>query len=225
MGILQNNKVERDEKVIDFTLANSNNLLLIFTRNPELGKGKRRLAVTVGDQAALDIYQFLLNHTVKITSHLYAEKLVYYSEEIWEKDIWDTSKYGKKLQQGSDLGARMANAFQDGFENEFQKIIVIGSDMLDLSQEDLENAFKALENNDYVVGPAEDGGYYLLGMKKYKSQLFENKDWGTETVLKNTLYDLNNEKVALLEERNDVDYYEDIKDNDAFAPFLKHMNS
>ena len=87
MGILQSNNEERDEKTIDFTLASSKNLLLIFTRNPELGKGKRRLAAKVGDQTALDIYNFLLDHTVKITSKLYAEKIVYYSDEIWEQDI------------------------------------------------------------------------------------------------------------------------------------------
>ncbi len=223
MAILQNNKAERDEKVIDFTLANSNNLLLIFTRNPEMGKGKRRLAATVGDQAAFDIYKFLLDHTVSITKNLYAEKEVYYSEEIWENDIWDNQKFGKKIQVGEDLGVRMANAFQEGFQNEYQKIIIIGSDMLDLSQEDLENAFKSLENNDFVVGPAEDGGYYLLGMKQFMPALFKNKAWGTETVLKDTLADLENKTTALLETKNDVDYYEDIKDIDAFKPFLKHI--
>ncbi|MGB2761579.1 MAG: TIGR04282 family arsenosugar biosynthesis glycosyltransferase [Maribacter stanieri] len=221
--MLQNNKAERDDKVIDFTLANSNNLLLIFTRNPELGKGKRRLAATVGDEAALDIYKFLLDHTVAITKNLYAEKEVYYSEEIWKNDIWDNQKFGKKLQVGKDLGLRMANAFQEGFQNEYQKIIIIGSDMLDLSQEDLENAFKSLEKNDFVVGPAEDGGYYLLGMKKFMPALFKNKTWGTETVLKDTLADLENETTALLETKNDVDYYEDIKDIKAFEPFLKHI--
>ncbi len=224
MGILQNNVNQKDEKVIDFTLASSKNLLLIFTRNPELGKGKRRLADTVGDEAALAIYRFLLDHTVKITNHLYAEKVVYYSEEIWDNDIWDSKKYGKKIQKGNDLGARMANAFQDGFQNEFQKIIIIGSDMFDLSQDDLEKAFNTLEKNDYVIGPAQDGGYYLLGMKKYKPQLFKDKHWGTDTVLEDTLANLKEEKVALLDTRNDVDYYEDIKDIEAFDPFLKHMN-
>ena len=224
MGILQNNKTEKDEKIIDFTLANSNNLLLIFTRNPELGKGKRRLAATVGDQAALNIYKFLLNHTVAITKNLYAVKQVYYSEEIWENDIWDNQKFDKKVQIGEDLGIRMANAFQEGFQNHYQKIIIIGSDMLDLSQEDLENAFKALEKNDFVVGPAEDGGYYLLGMKKFMPALFKSKTWGTATVLKDTLADLEQESTALLKTKNDVDYYEDIKDIDAFKPFLKHIN-
>ncbi|MDP5060335.1 MAG: TIGR04282 family arsenosugar biosynthesis glycosyltransferase [Maribacter sp.] len=221
--MLQSNEAKRDEKIIDFTLANSNNLLLIFTRNPELGKGKRRLAATIGDQAALDIYKFLLNHTVAITKNLYAEKEVYYSEEIWKNDIWENQKFGKKLQVGEDLGARMANAFQQGFQKKYQKIIIIGSDMLDLSQEDLENAFKALEKNDFVVGPAEDGGYYLLGMKKFLPTLFYDKAWGSETVLKDTLADLKNETTALLETRNDVDYYEAIKDIDAFAPYLKHL--
>jgi len=223
LGILLNNKAERDEKIIDFTLANSNNLLLIFTRNPELGKGKRRLAATIGDQAAFDIYKFLLNHTVSITKNLYAEKQVYYSEEIWKDDIWDSQKFRKKLQIGDDLGVRMSNAFQEGFQSEYQKIIIIGSDMLDLSQEDLEKAFKALEKNDFVIGPAEDGGYYLLGMKKFIPELFKNKAWGTETVLKDTLVNLENETTALLKTKNDIDYYEDIKDNKAFAPFLKHM--
>lgn len=225
MGILQTNKNEKDDKTIDFTLANSKNLLLIFTRNPELGKGKRRLAEKVGDAVALDIYNFLLNHTVKITAGLYAEKIVYYSEEIWEQDIWDNTLYDKKLQVGEDLGIRMHNAFQDGFSRGFEKIIIIGSDIYDLDQEDLEHAFKLLSHNDFVVGPAEDGGYYLLGMKKLKPTLFQNKDWGTPSVLEDTLADLKDEKKVLLDTRNDVDYYEDIKDVPAFAPFLKDIKA
>ena len=211
MGILQNNKTEKDEKIIDFTLANSNNLLLIFTRNPELGKGKRRLAATIGDQAALDIYKFLLNHTVSITKNLYAEKQVYYSEEIWENDIWDNQKFDKKIQIGDDLGDRMANAFQEGFQNDYQKIIIIGSDMLDLSQENLENAFKALEKNDFVVGPADDGGYYLLGMKKLIPQLFENQPWSTNVILQNAIDELNKLQLShhLLPVLNDIDTLED----------------
>lgn len=223
MGILQTNKTEKDEKTIDFTLAKSKNLLLIFTRNPELGKCKTRLAAKVGDEAALSIYKFLLNHTVSITAGLYAKKTVYYSEEIWMQDIWDNKIFDKKLQQGNDLGDRMANAFLDGFQQDFEKIIVIGSDMYDLSQEDLENAFKALDDNNFVIGPAIDGGYYLMGMKKFKPEVFQNKDWGTPTVLQSTLEDLKGESLALLDAKNDVDHYEDIKDNAAFEPFLKHL--
>lgn len=223
MGILQTKKTSTDAKTIDFSLAKSRNLLLIFTRNPELGKCKTRLAAKVGDKAALDIYQFLLNHSVAITSGLYAKKTVYYSEEIWKDDIWNNTIFDKKLQRGQDLGERMANAFVEGFQNEFEKIIVIGSDMYDLSQKDLEVAFSALDTNDNVVGPAEDGGYYLLGMKQFIPEVFQDKAWGTATVLQDTLANLPSEKTALLPSKNDVDYYEDIKDNVAFATFLKHI--
>jgi glycosyltransferase A (GT-A) superfamily protein (DUF2064 family) len=182
----------------------SNSLLLILTRNPELGKCKTRLAAKVGDKAALEIYQFLLQRTVSFTEHLRVEK-------------W------KKLQVGKDLGERMQNAFRDGFQAGFEKVIIIGSDMYHLEQADLEEAFSTLETHDYVIGPAEDGGYYLLGMKSLNQALFWNKQWGTDTVLADTMQDLKTESVALLNEKNDVDYYEDIKDIKAFEPFIKHI--
>ena len=205
-------------------MDNPKELLLIFTRNPELGKCKTRLASTIGEQAALEIYQFLLEHTLSITKDISATKYVYYSEEIWQDDIWPTETYTKKLQQGNDLGKRMHNAFEEGFAKGFEKIIVIGSDMYHLAQADLERAFDFLETNDFVVGPAQDGGYYLLGMKRLLPPLFKNKSWGTENVLKDTLNDLKNEQIALLDMRNDVDLYDDIKDVEAFQPFLKDLD-
>ena len=201
----------------------SKNLLLILTRNPELGKCKSRLAAKVGDQAALNIYNFLLDKTVSFTKDLKVEKWVYYSETIWMDDIWDNKVYKKKLQVGNDLGERMMNAFDEGFKAGFENIIIIGSDMFHLDQTDLEAAFSKFKDYKYVVGPAEDGGYYLLGMKSLKKELFQNKEWGTNTVLADTLSDIKDEKFVLLDEKNDVDYYEDIKDIEAFAPFLKHM--
>lgn len=200
-------------------------LLLIFTRNPELGKCKTRLAAKVGDQAALDIYKFLLKHTVSFTKDLKVDVQVYYSHEIWKNDIWDDQIYQKRLQQGNDLGARMKRAFQEGFKSGYEKIIIIGSDMYDLSQQDLDVAFSQLNNHDFVLGPAEDGGYYLLGMNFLKEELFSNKDWGTSTVLDNTLADIKDCDLTILPIKNDVDHYEDIKDIEAFQPFLKHMKA
>ncbi len=201
------------------------NLLLILTRNPELGKCKTRLAKKIGDVAALDIYKFLLDHTVSFTKNLNVEKWVYYSEEIWENDIWDNKYYQKKLQVGTDLGERMLNAFQEGFNSGFEKIIIIGSDMYHLSQADMEEAFLRLNEHDYVVGPAEDGGYYLLGMKSLNKKAFQNKSWGTDTVLSDTLKDLESGSIFMLPVKNDVDYYEDIKNIEAFQPFLKHIKN
>ncbi|WP_036380248.1 TIGR04282 family arsenosugar biosynthesis glycosyltransferase [Muricauda sp. MAR_2010_75] len=199
----------------------NNSLLLILTRNPELGKCKTRLAAKVGDKAALNIYKFLLDHTVSFTKDLDVEKWVYYSESIWENDIWDQNSYQKKLQLGANLGERMLNTFQEGFNSGFEKIIIIGSDMYHLSQANLEEAFIQLEKHDYVVGPAEDGGYYLLGMKSLKKEVFHNKSWGSDTVLSDTLKDLESGSIFMLPVKNDVDYYEDIKDIAAFQPFLK----
>ncbi|GGX22417.1 TIGR04282 family arsenosugar biosynthesis glycosyltransferase [Aquimarina muelleri] len=196
------------------------NLLLIFTRNPELGKCKTRLAATIGEEAALKIYTFLLQHTVAITKNLDVKKEVHYSVKIRDNDLWNPHIYSKKKQYGDDLGQRMEYAFLKGFEQGYENIIIIGSDMYDLSQKDIENAFLALDTHEYVIGPAEDGGYYLFGMKSLNSQVFKNKAWGTETVLEDTLKDIKEKNLKVLEERNDIDYYEDIKDIAVFQKFI-----
>ncbi len=223
MSIIVPQKNKKDKKTIHYHLANSKNLLLIFTRNPILGQCKTRLAATVGDKVALDIYRFLLNHTFAITNELPVHKQVYYSNEIWEDDIWDNSIFDKRLQQGSDLGERMANAFTTGFEEGFENIIIIGSDMYDLDTTDLKTAFNALMQNDFVIGPAEDGGYYLLGMSTFNDSVFKNKTWGKEKVFQSTMDDLKNEKVYQLKSKNDIDHYDDVKHIEAFKPYLKNI--
>ena len=115
----------------------------------------------------------------------------------------------------------MKNAFEAGFKNGYSNIIIIGSDMYDITSEELTQAFKKLEDTDFAIGPAEDGGYYLLGMRKLNSAIFENKEWGTQTVLKDTLEDLDREKTYLLEVKNDVDYFSDIKEHKAFQHFFQ----
>jgi len=197
-------------------------LLIIFTRNPEPGKVKTRLAKDVGDITAFKIYNFLLEHTISVTRNLAVSKEVYYSEAIAENDIWETEIFTKKLQQGEGLGKRMKNAFEEGFKNGYQNIIIIGSDLYDLQQEDLEKAFQLLQEKDAVIGPATDGGYYLLGMNQLFPEVFEDKEWGTSSVLEDTLKDLKGKNIALLEARNDVDYYSDIKDHKDFQQFFKY---
>ena len=199
----------------------SKNLLLVFTRNPALGKVKTRLAKTVGDKTALEIYTFLLERTRDIAAKVTADKAVYYSVKIRENDIWDATIFQKHIQVGEDLGIRMLHAFKNGFETGYEKVLIIGSDLYDLTAETIENAFIALENNEVVIGPAEDGGYYLLGMNSLEEKVFKNKDWGTETVRKDTLEDLKDKKVFLLGELNDVDVFEDIEHHPAFQTFLK----
>ncbi|AZQ42824.1 TIGR04282 family arsenosugar biosynthesis glycosyltransferase [Nonlabens ponticola] len=196
------------------------NCLIIFTRNPELGKGKRRLAATLGDEKALEIYKFLLDHTRSITKNIYGVKQVWYSERVHKDDDWDNLAYEKYQQQGNDLGERMRFAFEQALERH-QSVIIIGSDMYDLTALEIDDAFKKLNEKDAVIGPAMDGGYYLLGFRdKIPNGIFENKDWGTSTVLEKTLKDLEGLDYAMLEERNDVDTEDDVKDHPDFQLLL-----
>lgn len=186
-------------------------LLLIFTRNPQLGKVKKRLAAGIGDEAALKIYNHLLQHTFEISRNLQVEKWVFYSEQIPQQDIFMEGNFRKKLQRGKDLGERMQDAFNRGFEADFKNIIIIGSDIYDLTEEDLKKAFLALQSTDAVIGPAMDGGYYLLGLKALLPGIFQDKIWGSNTVLKSTLTDLEDLKLQQLETRNDIDSIEDLR--------------
>ncbi len=196
-------------------------LLIIFTRNPVLGKVKKRLAAKIGDSAALRLYEFLLKHTFEVTRELTCDKVVYYSEAVQKEDIWNNKIFQKKEQKGKDLGERMENAFSEGFAEGYSNVVIIGSDLFDLQKKDLKKAFSGLNKFDYVVGPAQDGGYYLLGMKSLNSKLFRNKSWGSDSVLQQTLQDLTNEQLTMLNERNDIDTYEDIKAHPELQQIIK----
>jgi rSAM/selenodomain-associated transferase 1 len=124
------------------------------------------------------------------------------------------------VQKGEDLGARMLQAFQEAFSVGYSEAVLIGSDLYDLTSDDLREAFGQLNRHEVVLGPAGDGGYYLIGMKKAIPGLFQGKQWGTQTVLKETLQNLKEVDTFLLPVRNDVDRYEDIQGNPVFEPFL-----
>lgn len=195
-------------------------LVFVFVRNPELGKVKTRLAVSIGNEKALAVYKFLLKHTHQISHAIPFDKAIYYSEHKRENDIWSEGNYQKHIQQGVDLGERMNNAFIDSFTDGYDKVVIIGSDIPDLTEKHILEAFQKLDENDVVLGPAKDGGYYLLGMKKVHSKIFENKNWGTDSVRAKTMKDLEKVTVHLLEELNDIDVYEDIKNHPNFKQFL-----
>ena len=198
------------------------NLIITFTRNPELGKVKTRLAKTIGEASALAIYIKLLEHTESVLRNINSDKAVYYSVKIRENDLWDSNIYQKHQQFGDDLGIRMQNAFKAGFDTGYNKIVIVGSDLHDLQPKHITQAFEALDKNDVTIGPAEDGGYYLLGMKTLHKDVFENKNWGTETVFDDTIKNLKNESVFLLEQLNDVDTYEDIENNHTLKALIEH---
>lgn len=164
-------------------------VLIIFVKNPALGKAKTRLAKTIGDKKALAIYKLLLARTKQIVFDLDIDIQVHYTEFIDENDLWDNKRFDKDIQVKAGLGEKMQHAFYKVFEQGYQKTCIIGSDCYDLTSELINRAFDALNDNDFVVGPSEDGGYYLLGMKKLEPQLFQNKTWSTATVYPDTIRD------------------------------------
>ncbi len=189
-----------------------NPALLIFIKNSILGKVKTRLAKDVGNEEALRIYQQLLAHTQFITQDFPHDKFVYYSDFIPESDTWN-SNYQKALQTGNDLGQRMSKAFESAFQAGYQPVIIIGSDCPTLTSQHLETTLSHLQTHDFVIGPATDGGYYLLAMKAFTPIVFENKSWSTDTVLSSTLADMAqaNQTVYLLPELSDIDTLADWK--------------
>ncbi|MFC5193783.1 TIGR04282 family arsenosugar biosynthesis glycosyltransferase [Bizionia hallyeonensis] len=212
MGILSKNNTNSDQdQVANFYFPTSKSALIIFTRNPELGKCKTRLAKIIGNEAALEIYKHLLKHTAETAKNVSVDRYVFYSEAIQKEDLWNPEFFKKKLQEGFDLGERMENAFSELFQLGYEKVLIIGSDLLDLNAEIISEGFQKLNENDYVLGPAKDGGYYLFGMKQLHPKVFKNKAWGTESIRKDTLDDLQNEDIHLLEILNDIDTFEDIE--------------
>lgn len=164
--------------------------IIIFVRNPHLGKVKTRLAATIGDEEALDIYKQLLLHTMQEAGKSDADKFVFYHEQIESDDIWKQNGFKKKLQTGESLGDKMKAAFDEVFSLGYNRVIIIGSDCPQLSSKIINNGFRLLDEHDVVIGPASDGGYYLLGMKKNHGFLFDNKAWSTGSVFDESIKDM-----------------------------------
>ena len=200
--------------------------LIIFIKNPALGKVKTRLAQTMGDDKALDIYLELTQITRENALELSkirnpkseieilrgVRRHVFYSDFVDSSDKWANNRFTKHVQSGEDLGERMSNAFSEVLKTH-KKAVIIGSDCPTLTTEIMETAFAQLETHDFVVGPSTDGGYYLLGFgqNNLNNFVFENMDWSTDKVLPTTLNRIKayGKTVCLLPELTDIDEEKD----------------
>lgn len=185
-------------------------LLLVFAKTPTLGIVKSRLAETLGEEKTLWVYQQLLAKTEAVLQQTFSKVVVFYAGQSAHDFKSCFKDFPKKPQMGTDLGKRMSNAFEWGFAQGFPKVIGIGTDLWDLDPGIIEGALSALDATKVVLGPAKDGGYYLIGMREFYPKLFENKTWSGPEVFKDTLADLQSERVALLEEKSDIDSYKDL---------------
>ncbi|WP_276362502.1 TIGR04282 family arsenosugar biosynthesis glycosyltransferase [Daejeonella sp. H1SJ63] len=185
--------------------------LILFVKDPVPGQVKTRLAKAIGDQKASEVYRILLKNTLDISLPLACPKFVYYAEAVNEDDQWNVPGYIKKLQEGEDLGERMYNAFKDLFYLGFEKVLIIGSDCYDLKTEIIQEGFRQLNTKKVVIGPALDGGYYLLGMNALIPELFFDKAWSTDQLKDQTVNELRRMDISysLLPELRDIDDLDD----------------
>jgi rSAM/selenodomain-associated transferase 1 len=186
--------------------------LIIFVKNPVPGQVKTRLARSIGDQQAADVYKHLLAHTKRMAGELEdVQRLVYYADAVNRNDLWEEERYEKRAQNGADLGERMAGSIAETMGSDFKKVVIIGSDCLEIGAKHIRLAYRKLDEADVVIGPASDGGYYLLGMKTLHRILFEDIVWSSKEVFNITLEKINQLGLSyyLLEILSDIDDLED----------------
>jgi uncharacterized protein len=185
--------------------------LIVFQKNEILGKVKTRLASTLGHEEALKIYQILVAHTHQVIQSLVVDTYIFFSDYIPKDYEIQASNFYFQVQNGKDLGDRMKNAFEFLFSNGYERVLIIGTDCATLKAIHIETAIQKLDLVAVVIGPAEDGGYYLLGMNNLVPSLFADMEWSTEDVLKETINRLTQEGLSydIIETLSDVDRKED----------------
>lgn len=182
--------------------------VIVFVKEPEAGKVKTRLAADVGHEKALEVYERLLAHTDSQSAH--QNRFIFFSgnpdgiNHFQGKDEWIAQSAG-------DLGERIAHAFSIVFSKGYSKVLIIGSDCPDLTTEIIDKALASLDENSACLGPAEDGGYYLLGLTKPMPELFTNMPWSTDEVAAITISRLDEQDLTLLPTLRDIDTVADLK--------------
>ncbi len=191
--------------------------LIIFTRYPEPGKTKTRLIPMLGAEGAAELQQSMTEHTLRNAMRVKTRRSVslevrYEGGSKMLMREWLGEHLTFRSQGDGDLGAKMARAFRDAFRAGAQRVVIIGTDCPSLNSELLEMAFDALLRSEIVIGPANDGGYYLIGLRRYVPQLFKRIQWGSEKVLEQTLRRAREVEIhtELLAPLSDIDRPEDL---------------
>jgi hypothetical protein len=191
--------------------------LLFFIKNPEKGRVKTRLASAIGDEMAVKLYRrFLLEMLSTLNRGTFLFYLCYHpGDSLNDLKNWLGDDYLYASQMGENLGERMKNGFMEAFSMNFKRVALIGSDIPTLPLEFIEETFTALRNHDVVVGPAVDGGYYLIGFRNetFSPNVFKGIPWSTGRVFENTMKILEQEglTVHLLKPLRDIDTIEDLR--------------
>jgi rSAM/selenodomain-associated transferase 1 len=191
-------------------------IVLLFIKAPFKGRVKSRLAAAVGEEAALELYKnFILDIVDALSTSGYPFRICFYPPDAEEAITTWLVGHPAAPQDGNDLGERMELAFKKLFSEGFTSAILIGSDIPDLTPAVFHEAFESLNENDAVIGPAADGGYYLIGFnqRSFLPRIFRGIPWSTETVFRETMGILKESslRVHLVPQWKDVDTLEDLK--------------
>jgi rSAM/selenodomain-associated transferase 1 len=191
--------------------------VLVFTRVPEFGRVKTRLVGRLSQETVLRLYQHFVEDILEAVSTRGYDIVICYDppEGRLKMISWLGPDFNFMPQSGTSLGERMENAFADVFSEDVQQVVLIGSDFPDLDGSIIDNAFEGLETHDLAVGPAVDGGYYLIGFNagSFLPEIFHGIPWGTQHVFQNTavLAEKNSLRMHVLPEWQDIDTYDDLK--------------
>ena len=191
--------------------------VILFVKYPVPGNVKTRLAKQVGELYAVEIYKCFVADMFDKFRDLNLCIKVFFAGTDKKDDFeqWFGNDIFCNLQSGKELGAKMKNAFEVIFSDSFTKALIIGTDIPDLPEEYIELAFNTLKNNDTVLGPSSDGGYYLIGFtkKNFLPEAFDNITWSSDKVLEQTISRLNkhDKMIYLLPQWHDVDTLDDLK--------------
>ena len=185
---------------------------MVFIKDSSKYPVKTRLKTSIGKNKSIWVYNQILKKTVLVLKNIKTDIAVFHYNSIISKNPFKNFSKWNKIQIGENLGKKISNAFNWGFEKGYKKIIIIGSDLWDLNEEIINTGFIELNKNKVVIGPSIDGGYYLLGLNKKMPKIFEGIKWGTQSVLAETLKLLEHEPY-ILPELNDIDTFEDLITN------------
>jgi hypothetical protein len=175
----------------------SRHQLLVFTRHPEPGSAKTRLISALGEEEAADLHRRMTEHLVEEARRLQAihpvsVRICFEGGDPQRMRTWLGPEWNYALQESGDLGRRMAGAFAGAFRERADLAVLVGTDVPELTAPILYQAFRRLQEHDLVLGPAADGGYYLIGLQRSAferaaQRLFSGVAWGTDAVLDQTL--------------------------------------
>lgn len=188
--------------------------LILFAKYPEAGCVKTRLAKTVGNHKAAKFYRGILEQLIQNigVSDMGFKRTLYFDPPSRETEFrqW-FPQLSLKPQSGTSLGQRLTHASRETFSEGAYRVIIIGSDCPEIYIEDIREAFTRLNHFDLIIGPATDGGYYLIGMNHFYPELFQDISWSSPAVCKQTLSQAQKLKLKtfLLPIRSDIDTYQD----------------